>query len=110
MSPAPSHTHTHTHPQAQPPLQQTLQAPQAQRPPVRNGNASLLSPSESSLSLSSQTSNSPASTAEAREDIGSKVLLGPSENAAARASNRLACPICNEEMVRRSSCLSLFLL
>jgi hypothetical protein len=74
-----------------------LQAPQAQHSHVRN--ASLLSPSESSLSLSSQTSNSPASTAETREDIGSKVLLGPSENAAARASNRLACPICNEEMV-----------
>ncbi|KAF1850698.1 uncharacterized protein K460DRAFT_270353 [Cucurbitaria berberidis CBS 394.84] len=64
-----------------------------------NYNPSLLSPSESSLSLSSQTSNSPASTAEAREDIGSKVLLGPSENAAARASSRLVCPICNEEMV-----------
>ncbi|KAJ4377144.1 carboxypeptidase Y-deficient [Didymella sp. IMI 355093] len=76
---------------------QTLQAPQAQHCHVRN--ASLLSPSESSLSLSSQTSNSPASTAETREDIGSKVLLGPSENAAARASNRLACPICNEEMM-----------
>lgn len=81
-----------------PPQAQALQAPQAQHSHVRN--ASLLSPSESSLSLSSQTSNSPASTAEAREDIGSKVLLGPSENAAARASNRLACPICNEEMVR----------
>ncbi|KAF1952377.1 hypothetical protein CC80DRAFT_479620 [Byssothecium circinans] len=62
-------------------------------------NASLLSPSESSLSLSSQTSNSPASTAEPREDIGSKVLLGNQENAAASASNRLVCPICNEEMV-----------
>lgn len=82
---------------------QALQAPQAQHSHVRN--ASLLSPSESSLSLSSQTSNSPASTAENREDIGSKVLLGPSENAAARASNRLACPICNEEMVCHSSCL-----
>ncbi|KAF1926902.1 uncharacterized protein M421DRAFT_422145 [Didymella exigua CBS 183.55] len=76
---------------------QALQAPQAPHSNVRN--ASLLSPSDSSLSLSSQTSNSPASTAETREDIGSKVLLGPSENTAARASNRLACPICNEEMV-----------
>ena len=75
------------------------QVPNAQRNHVRN--ASLLSPSESSLSLSSQTSNSPASTADVREDIGSKVPLGPSENAAARASNRLACPICNEEMVRK---------
>ena len=76
--------------------------------------ASLLSPSESSLSLSSQTSNSPVSTAETREDIGSKVLLASSDNAAASASNRLVCPICNEEMVRYehylwyTSCSNLF--
>jgi rabenosyn-5 len=62
-------------------------------------NASLLSPTESSVSLSSQTSNSPASTADTREDIGSKVLLGPTDNAAASASSRLVCPICSEEMV-----------
>ncbi|KAF2846678.1 hypothetical protein T440DRAFT_471749 [Plenodomus tracheiphilus IPT5] len=72
----------------------------AQQPPaVHHRNPSLLSPSESSLSLSSQTSNSPASIAEPREDIGSKVLLGPTDNAAATASSRLVCPICNEEMV-----------
>ncbi|KZM18638.1 carboxypeptidase Y-deficient [Ascochyta rabiei] len=75
----------------------TLQAPQPQHGHVRN--VSLLSPSESSVSLSSQTSVSPASIAETGEDIGSKVLLGPSEHAAARASSRLACPICNEHMV-----------
>jgi rabenosyn-5 len=51
------------------------------------------------MSLSSQTSNSPASTAETKEDISSRVLSGPSENAAASASSRLVCPICNEEMV-----------
>jgi rabenosyn-5 len=69
------------------------------QPPARHGrNTSLLSPSESSLSLSSQTSNSPASTAEPREDIGSKVLLGAQENAAS-ASSKLVCPICNEEMM-----------
>jgi len=69
-------------------------------PPVHHRrNASLLSPSESSISLSSQTSNSPASTAETREDIGSKVLLGTTENAAASASSRLVCPICNEGML-----------
>ncbi|KAF2998809.1 carboxypeptidase Y-deficient [Curvularia kusanoi] len=97
VSPAPPQTQASAPAQAQAqPSAQTLHAPQTQSH-VRN--ASLLSPSESSLSLSSQTSNSPASTAETREDIGSKVLLGPSENAAARASNRLACPICNEEMV-----------
>ena len=69
-------------------------------------NASLLSPSESSLSLSSQTSNSPASTAEPHDDIGSKVVLLSTPEAAAStvtttttASNRLMCPICNEDMV-----------
>ncbi|KAF2472855.1 uncharacterized protein BDR25DRAFT_219206 [Lindgomyces ingoldianus] len=71
-----------------------------QPPPQHRRNASLLSPSESSVSLSSQTSNSPASTAETREDISSKVLLGSTEGAAAAgASSRLVCPICNEEMV-----------
>ncbi|KAK7180970.1 FYVE zinc finger [Paraphaeosphaeria sporulosa] len=70
------------------------------RPPAHHRrNASLLSPSESSISLSSQTSNSPASTAEARDDITSKVLLPGAENAAASASSRLVCPICNEEML-----------
>ena len=71
-----------------------------QPPAQHRRNASFLSPSESSVSLSSQTSNSPASTAEPKEDISSKVLLGPSDNAAASASSRLVCPICNEEMVR----------
>ncbi|EOA86255.1 uncharacterized protein SETTUDRAFT_169344 [Exserohilum turcica Et28A] len=66
---------------------------------VHRRNASLLSPSESSLSLSSQTSNSPASTAESREDIASKILAGPARNTAASASSRLVCPICNEDMV-----------
>lgn len=72
-----------------------------QPPAHHRRNASLLSPSESSLSLSSQTSNSPASTAEPRDDIGSKVLLVPGQEnaAAASASSRLVCPICNEEMV-----------
>jgi rabenosyn-5 len=51
------------------------------------------------MSLSSQTSNSPASTAETKEDISSRVLSGPSDIAAASASSRLVCPICNEEMV-----------
>jgi hypothetical protein len=71
-----------------------------QPPAQHRRNASFLSPSESSVSLSSQTSNSPASTAEPKEDITSKVLLGPSDNAAASASSRLVCPICNEGMVR----------
>lgn len=60
----------------------------------------LLSPSESSVSLSSQTSNSPATTAEPRDDIGSRVLAAanmPSPQAS--ASTRLVCPICSDEMV-----------
>lgn len=66
------------------------------RPPRQHcHNASFLSPSESSVLLSSQTSISPASTAETKEDVGSRVLAGPSENAAASASSRLVCPICN---------------
>jgi rabenosyn-5 len=80
------------------------QAISPQPPAHHRRNASFLSPSESSVSLSSQTSNSPASTAEPREDITSKVLLGPSDNAAASASSRLVCPICNEEMVRHCAC------
>ncbi|KAH8723712.1 FYVE zinc finger-domain-containing protein [Phaeosphaeriaceae sp. PMI808] len=74
-------------------------SPQPQAQAQHHRNASLLSPSESSVSLNSQTSNSPASTAATKEDITSKVLLGPGENAAASASSRLVCPICNEEMV-----------
>lgn len=61
-------------------------------------NTSLLSPSESSVSLSSQTSSAPLSTE--TEDLISRVAVddhGPS--AAASASSRLVCPICNEQMV-----------
>ncbi|KAF2762214.1 hypothetical protein EJ05DRAFT_200785 [Pseudovirgaria hyperparasitica] len=61
-------------------------------------NASLLSPSESSLSLSSQTSISPTPTF--AQDITSNVSLeNPNHAAAAAASSRLVCPICNEDMV-----------
>lgn len=67
--------------------------------PQHKRNVSLLSPSESSVSLSSQTSNSPASTAET-QDITSKISLENTDNVAtASASSRLVCPICNEEMV-----------
>ncbi|EUC40435.1 hypothetical protein COCMIDRAFT_9698 [Bipolaris oryzae ATCC 44560] len=60
----------------------------------------LLSPSESSVSLSSQTSNSPATTAEPRDDIGSRVLAAASTpSPQASASTRLICPICSDEMV-----------
>lgn len=64
-----------------------------------SSNTALLSPSESSLSLSSQTSTTPISSE--TEDLTSRVALddhhGPSP--AASASSRLMCPICNEDMV-----------
>lgn len=66
-------------------------------------NTSLLSPSESSISLSSQTSTTPISSE--TEDLTSRVALdnhhGPATatTAAASASSRLMCPICNEDMV-----------
>ena len=63
-------------------------------------NSSLLSPSGSTLSVSSSASTSQPSTD--AQDLGSRISLEQSEadNAAAvAASSRLACPICNEEMV-----------
>jgi rabenosyn-5 len=67
--------------------------------PQHKRNTSLLSPSESSVSLNSQLSNSPASTIE-QHDLTANVSLGTANNAAvAAASSRLVCPICNEEMV-----------
>ncbi|KAF2199182.1 hypothetical protein GQ43DRAFT_473853 [Delitschia confertaspora ATCC 74209] len=69
------------------------------QPPQHRRNTSLLSPSESSISLSSQTSNSPASTVETQDITAKIALVNPDSNAAASASSRLVCPICNEEMV-----------
>lgn len=63
-------------------------------------NSSLLSPSGSTLSVSSSASTSQPSTDVL--DISSRISLDHSENenaAVAAASSRLACPICNEEMV-----------
>lgn len=59
----------------------------------------LLSPSESSVSLSSQTSSARISTE--NEDITARVALNEhgSAQAAAAASSRMVCPICSEEMV-----------
>ena len=59
-----------------------------------------LSPSASSLSLDSQTSTPPSFES---QDIASRVSLDHGESrvatAAATASARMVCPICNEEMV-----------
>ncbi|MCJ1478101.1 carboxypeptidase Y-deficient [Lambiella insularis] len=66
-------------------------------------NASLLSPSASSVSLNSSTSTSHTSTEP--QDLSSRVSLDQSDGAGARgvlgalSSSRLVCPICNEEML-----------
>ena len=67
--------------------------------PVRN--SSLLSPSASSISVNSSTSASQQSTD--AQDLSSKISLGQSDENVANANEAgtpLACPICNEEMVR----------
>ena len=67
-------------------------------------NSSLISPSESTLSLNSSHS-SPLATSpfpENNQDLSSRVSLengGPSTVTA--AGSKLTCPICNEEMVRK---------
>lgn len=71
--------------------------PASTKPPITNHG--LLSPSTSSVSLSSQASS--AAMPGTNEDLTSQVALGhASAQAAAAASSRMVCPICNEEMVR----------
>lgn len=69
---------------------------------ARATSPAVISPSESSVSLSSHTSSTPFSTE--NEDIASRVALNEhgSAQAAAAASSRMVCPICNEEMVRKA--------
>ena len=76
----------------------SLAPPVASKPQARP--TGLLSPSESSVSLSSHASSTPISTE--NEDIVSQVALDQhgSAQAAVVASSRMVCPICNEEMVR----------
>lgn len=75
-------------------------SPLRKAPILRSPN--LLSPSESSVSLSSQTSSTPISIE--NEDITSRVALDDgSAQAAAAASTKMVCPICNEEMVGSGS-------
>lgn len=65
-------------------------------------NSSLLSPSASSVSLNSSASTS--HTSSEPQDLVSRISIDQSDGAgaiaAATAASRLACPICNEEMVR----------
>ncbi|OQO07088.1 hypothetical protein B0A48_07655 [Cryoendolithus antarcticus] len=67
--------------------------PEPFHPPVTG----LLSPSESSVSLNSQASSTPASTD--HEDLASRVALGEHGTTVAAATSRMVCPICNEEMM-----------
>ncbi|KAK1823485.1 carboxypeptidase Y-deficient [Friedmanniomyces endolithicus] len=72
-------------------------------PPTKQpvNNIGLLSPSESSVSLNSQVSSAPLSPSLQHEDLTAQVALDghASAQAAAAASSRMVCPICNEEMV-----------
>jgi rabenosyn-5 len=76
-------------------------------PLSKQRHTSLLSPSASSISLNSSASTSTPPTDNHDQDLVSRISLeqsnGSSSNgaasAAARASSKLVCPICNEEMV-----------
>lgn len=86
-------------------------------PLSKQRNAALLSPTASSVSLNSSASTSTPPTDNHDLDLASRISLeqtngttsngihsnGTSSNgavtAAARASSKLVCPICNEEMV-----------
>lgn len=74
-----------------------LAPPVPVKPQLRPSGA--LSPSSSSISLNSQTSSTPISTE--NEDITARVALDEhgTAQAAAAASSRMVCPICNDEMV-----------
>ncbi|KAF2213258.1 hypothetical protein CERZMDRAFT_40188 [Cercospora zeae-maydis SCOH1-5] len=77
--------------------------PSSSPAPPKNGQLAqrpaLLSPSNSSISLSSRASSTPITTD--TEDLTSRVALDTDgvAQAAAAATNRMVCPICNEEMV-----------
>lgn len=84
-------------------------------PPAHQRTSSLISPSESTVSLSSRDSNiSPLATSplpENSQDLSSRVSLengGPS--AATAGGTKLVCPICNEEMVGSSRRIQQWLL
>lgn len=79
---------------------------QATPPPQHKRNASLLSPAPSESSRSEQGSADSSATTIEAQDLTSRVSLGREEPitggqaaAAAAATSRLVCPICNDEMV-----------
>ena len=67
-------------------------------------NSSLLSPSASTVSVDSTATSQPSTDV---QDLSSRVSLDHSDDgaaaAAATASSRLVCPICNEDMVMNST-------
>ena len=69
-------------------------------PPAQKPNAQLLSPSASTLSLTSGISTPPSSES---QDLASRVSLENGDSslaaAAAAAGAKMVCPICNDEMV-----------
>ncbi|KAM3081199.1 carboxypeptidase Y-deficient [Clarireedia jacksonii] len=71
-------------------------------PPSHQRSSSLISPSESTLSLSSSHSTSPLATSPLpndNQDLRSRVSLENGGPSATAASSKLLCPICNEEMM-----------
>ena len=69
---------------------------------VHQRQSSYLSPSESSISFTSQVSNSQVSGEE--PDLSSRVSLDNRDAVLAeRPTTKLACPICNEDMVWKQS-------
>ncbi|WPG98097.1 Vacuolar segregation protein PEP7 [Acrodontium crateriforme] len=75
-----------------------LAPPPSTPKPTAVRNTGLLSPSESSVSLSSHASSTPITE---NEDLTARVAVDEHglAQAAAAASSRMVCPICNEEMV-----------
>lgn len=66
-------------------------------PPAQQRNTSLITPSESTLSLNSSHSTSPLPNDS--QDLSSRVSLENGRSTVTATSSKLLCPICSEEMV-----------
>lgn len=76
------------------------------RPPQHQRTSDLISPSASTLSLSSGESSGLATSPlpDRSQDLSSVVSLQNGTTAVAAASSKLVCPICAEEMVSTLDC------
>ncbi|QSZ34371.1 hypothetical protein DSL72_005963 [Monilinia vaccinii-corymbosi] len=78
-------------------------APPTHTPPAHQRNSSFITPSDSTLSLSSSHSTSPSAASplpNSSQDLTSRVSLENSRSSSvAAASSKLLCPICSEEMM-----------